>query len=522
MSQSNTMPSGIPYIVGNETAERFSYYGMKAILTIFMVNYLHMSEHDAIHWMHTFGSAVYFMPIFGALIADVFLGKYKTILSLSIVYCIGHLILALNETQQGLYWGLTFIAIGSGGIKPCVSAHVGDQFNKNNSHLVEKIFGYFYVAINMGAFVSSMATPLLLKYYGPSIAFGIPGLLMLLATYIFWLGRKSFVHIPPFGKEYLKLLTSKEGLSAIGRLMFIYLFIAVFWALYDQNGSTWILQANNGYMNKEVDLYFFSFEILPDQIQTINPFLILFFVPLFSHVLYPWIDRIIPLSPLKKIFIGMLIATIPYILLGMVEDWMFKGQTVSVHWHFLAYLFLTIAEILISVTALEFSYTQAPNAIKSSIMGLYLFSVSLGNVFVTIINDVNAQETAIQLQSNNHYLTVSSNEVLIQGEKLELPEDKKIFVINALNDTSYVGGTYYIGQPLQKNTYQILDNQGTRLQLIAPDKLPQGVITGHTHLLKGGNYFYFYAAVMLLTAILFSYIAFHYKGKTYIQDHPLG
>jgi POT family proton-dependent oligopeptide transporter len=517
------MPSGIPYIVGNETAERFSYYGMKAILTIFMVNYLRMSEHDAIHWMHTFGSAVYFMPIFGALIADIFLGKYKTILTLSIVYCIGHIILALNETQDGLFWGLTFIAVGSGGIKPCVSAHVGDQFKKENSHLVEKVFGYFYVAINMGAFVSSMATPFLLKYYGPAVAFGIPGFLMLIATFIFWLGRKSFVHIPPFGKEYLKLLTSKEGLTAIGRLMFIYLFIAVFWSLYDQNGSTWIIQANNGYMDKHVDLYFFSFEILPDQIQTINPFLILFFVPLFSSVLYPWIDKLIPLSPLKKILIGMLIACIPYILLGIVENWMFEGKTVSVHWQFLIYFFMTIAEILISVTALEFSYTQAPNAIKSSIMGLYLFSVSLGNVFVTVINDVNSQETLIYLQEKNHQLIVNSiDSYLLEGEKLELNENKQLFVVNALKDTSYIGGTYYIGKSLTKNTYILLDNQGKPLEVLEDKSLPKSPEIGHTHKLKGGNYFYFYAVFMLVTALLFSYVAFNYKGKTYIQDHPLG
>ena len=130
------MPSGIPFIIGNEAAERFSFYGMKAILTIFMVNHLNMSDSTATEWYHNFNSAVYFLPLLGALLSDLFIGKYKTILYLSIFYCFGHLVLALNETQDGLYWGLVLISLGAGGIKPCVSSHVGDQFGEGNKHLV--------------------------------------------------------------------------------------------------------------------------------------------------------------------------------------------------------------------------------------------------------------------------------------------------------------------------------------------------------------------------------------------------
>src|SRR5690606_20028323 len=131
----------------------------------------------------------------GALLADVFWGKYKTILTLSIVYCLGHLALALDETRLGLSVGLGLIAIGSGGIKPCVSAHVGDQFGKKNFHLVSKIFSWFYFSINFGSFISTLMTPWLLRNYGPHWAFGVPGGLMLIATIVFWMGRKRFVHI---------------------------------------------------------------------------------------------------------------------------------------------------------------------------------------------------------------------------------------------------------------------------------------------------------------------------------------
>jgi proton-dependent oligopeptide transporter, POT family len=130
------MPPGVPYIIGNEAAERFSYYGMRTILVVFMTRHLMdrsgelapMSDEQAKYWYHQFMSAVYFFPILGALLADIFLGKYRTIIGLSIVYCLGHLALALDETRVGLAVGLTLIAIGSGGIKPCVTAHVGDQF----------------------------------------------------------------------------------------------------------------------------------------------------------------------------------------------------------------------------------------------------------------------------------------------------------------------------------------------------------------------------------------------------------
>ena len=148
---SKNIPKGIPYIIGNELAERFSFYGMKCILVVFMTKYLmtsngdSMSNSDATYWYHLFTSVVYFTPILGAIISDVFLGKYRTILILSIVYCFGHLALAIDQTTWGLSIGLSLIAVGAGGIKSCVSAHVGDQFGKTNSYLLEKIFSWFYI-----------------------------------------------------------------------------------------------------------------------------------------------------------------------------------------------------------------------------------------------------------------------------------------------------------------------------------------------------------------------------------------
>ena len=218
------MPKGIPFIIGNEAAERFSFYGMKTILAVFMTKYLWlmndtpgqiMSDAAVSEKVHLFSSAVYLTPLLGAFISDAFFGKYRTIIWLSLVYCAGHAALALmgiqGEAAMWLIAGLALISLGAGGIKPCVSAHVGDQFGASNGHLVTKIFNYFYWSINLGAFLSTMLTPWLMEWYGPHVAFGVPGVLMGLATLVFWMGRNRFIHIPAGGTAFLKETFSPVG-----------------------------------------------------------------------------------------------------------------------------------------------------------------------------------------------------------------------------------------------------------------------------------------------------------------------
>jgi len=105
--------------------------------------------------------------------------------------------------QFWLLAGLGLIALGAGGIKPCVSAHVGDQFGRSNQHLLTKIFNIFYFSINAGAVVSNLLIPVILKWHGPHWAFGIPGVLMALATLFFWMGRRKFIHVPAKGREFI-------------------------------------------------------------------------------------------------------------------------------------------------------------------------------------------------------------------------------------------------------------------------------------------------------------------------------
>ena len=385
---SNTLPSGIPYIVANEAAERFSYYGMRAILVVFMTQYLMnssglpdvMPENEAQGYFHLFVSSVYFMPLFGALLSDGLLGKYRTILVLSLVYCLGHFALAVDNTRMGLLIGQGLIAMGAGGIKPCVSAHVGDQFGIANRHLMAKVYSWFYFSINLGAFAAMLIIPWLLEHYGAAVAFAVPGLLMGLATVTFWSGRFRFVHVPPAGMNFIKEMRSRGGLTRLGKLASIYAFIAVFWALFDQTGSSWIMQA------QKMDRIVFGIELLPSQIQAANPLLIMVLTPLFSYFIYPLLSRLFILTALRKMMLGLFLTVIAFVIPSAIQMQLDAGLTPPIFWQLLAYVLLTSAEVMVSITCLEFSYTQAPKTMKSLVMAFYFLSVAIGNLFTGAVN----------------------------------------------------------------------------------------------------------------------------------------
>ena len=281
---SEKMPAGIPYILTNEAAERFAFYGMSSILVVFMTKYLMggdgaravMDKEPAKEWFHLFTAAVYFTPLIGALISDVWLGKYRTIFAFSVLYCAGLALLAWDQTRLGLAGGLILIALGSGIIKPCVSANVGDQFGQRNKHLISNMYSWFYFAINLGACVSMFACPLLLDRYGPRIGFGVPALLMVFATIAFVLGRWKYVHIPPTGRKRLAEVLDKDVRKILARLCVIYVFVAMFFALFYQSQSAWVLQA------EKTDLRWLWFNWLPAQVQFVNSLFIMIMIPLFA------------------------------------------------------------------------------------------------------------------------------------------------------------------------------------------------------------------------------------------------
>ena len=423
----STLPPGVPYIIGNEAAERFNFYGMKSILTVFMAHYIlnqsgalaPMRPNEAYEYTHYFTAGVYYLPIFGAILADGWLGKYRTILSLSIVYCLGSLTLSLMDTSWAigigqrtmLAIGLGLICIGSGGIKPCVSANVGDQFGESNKHLLSKMFGWFYFSINAGSFISSILCPWLLANgaLGPRWAFGIPGISMVVATIFFWAGRKKMVHVPPSGLGYLReAFGTREGLAILGRIAMVYFFILFFWALWGMsNGVEWTLQAEKMDLHVAwlpwISLGFSPFylsagwglNLIAAQVQTANPIFILLFIPLVNYVIYPAINRVFPLTSLRKIGIGLFLTGLSFVVIVWLQGKIDHGLKPSINWQFLAYGILTLGEAMVSITGLEFSYTQAPNSMKSSVMALWLLFIATGEAFVGKVNgwDLNADGT---------------------------------------------------------------------------------------------------------------------------------
>ena len=414
-------PSSIKYIIGNEAAERFSYYGLRAILTVYLTTHFFNPTGDPLlqagaearanEATHFFITLNYLMPIAGALIADWFLGKYAVILWLSFVYCIGNFFMAGFTDHYSLFMTrLVLIAIGSGGIKPCVSANVGDQFDETNKSLISKAFSLFYLSINFGSFFSTLFIPYLLTKFGPKIAFGVPGVLMFLATLLFYAGRKKYRRIPPAGfpkENFLSInfyiltklnrimkgekaknialekfsSTAVDAIFSVWKVLSLFAFAPAYWMLSDQSTSEWVIQAT------KLDLNVWGLTLLPQQVQAANPIMILILTPLIGTIIYPLIEKGgFNFTEHRKILLGFILLILSFVIIYFLQVKIDGGESPSVLWQILSYLLLTIAEILVYLTGLEYAYSQAPASMKSTIMSFWLLTISLGNYFVSLIN----------------------------------------------------------------------------------------------------------------------------------------
>src|SRR5919106_2820287 len=447
------IPHQIRYIIGNEGCERFSFYGMRNILTVFLVSslLLYLPEEDRARVgkdvFHTFVIGVYFFPLLGGWLADRFFGKYNTIFWLSLVYCAGHACLATFESNRaGFYTGLGLIALGSGGIKPCVAAFVGDQFDQTNKHRAKVVFDAFYWIINFGSFFASALMPLSLRHLGPRVAFGIPGALMLIATIIFWLGRKQYVMLPPAPPNphsFLRvsrdaiasgirgqvlaaiavatsigsfLLMPKFGfviaacLALVGVIAFgglgvwlqldavrdkhpadaiagarAVLRVLVLFALVTPFWSLFDQKASTWVLQANAMEKPSWFQ--PAQMQALNPALVMLLIPFNNLVLYPAIGRFgYELTALRRMTSGIAFAGLSWIVVGAMQLVLDHGDTFSITWQVLPYALLTFGEVLVATTGLEFAYSQAPLSMKGAIMAFWNLSVTIGNLWVLVAN----------------------------------------------------------------------------------------------------------------------------------------
>ncbi|XP_057642449.1 solute carrier family 15 member 1 [Chionomys nivalis] len=360
-------PVSIFFIVVNEFCERFSYYGMRALLVLYFRNFLRWDDDLATAIYHTFAALCYLTPILGALIADSWLGKFKTIISLSIVYTIGQIVIAVSSihdltdhnrdgTPDSLpvhvalsMIGLILIAFGTGGIKPCVSAFGGDQFEEGQEKQRNQFFSIFYLAINAGSLISTIVTPILrvqecgihTQQACYPLAFGVPAALMAVSLIVFVLGSGMYKKFKPQGnimskvakcigfaiknrfrhrsKQFPKrehwLDWAKEKyderlisqVKMVMKVMFLYIPLPMFW------GSRWTLQATT--MSGKIG----SMEIQPDQMQTVNAILIVIMVPIMDAVVYPLIAKCFNFTSLKKMTVGMFLASMAFVAAAIVQ-----------------------------------------------------------------------------------------------------------------------------------------------------------------------------------------------------------
>uniref|UniRef100_A0A7I4XVV5 Solute carrier family 15 member 2 n=1 Tax=Haemonchus contortus TaxID=6289 RepID=A0A7I4XVV5_HAECO len=364
MSKLRSYPPTVFLMLGNEFCERFSFYGMKAILTLYFIYEHGYTESFATLIYHAFTCVAYLSPLLGSVLADSYLGRFKVILYGSSIYVLGHVLLSFGAVPTlGLgvrtffdYGGLFVIALATGAIKPCVSAFAADQFTEEQQDLRAQFFSFFYFSINAGSLFAIILTPILRgrvsclgSQYCFPLAFGVPGVLMVVALLFFLCGWKMYKKFPPsreniagavirciwlagtrtlsgycrrsskpvahwldraapeFSSDMIQAVRSFVNVAVIfGPLVF-------FWALFDQQGSTWVLQA------RRLDGRIGWLTVLPEQINILNPLVVLIMVPVFEGIIYPCARKLIKVTPLRKMTVGGLLTALAFIMAGLLQ-----------------------------------------------------------------------------------------------------------------------------------------------------------------------------------------------------------
>jgi POT family proton-dependent oligopeptide transporter len=313
-----------------------------------------------------------------------------------------------------LVTGLGLIAFGSGGIKPCVSAFMGDQFKPEQSHLLQKAYGAFYWSINIGSFFSFLIIPWIKDKHGYSMAFGLPGIFMAIATFIFWLGTKHYTRVPPsretksagFFKVFFAALGGKRqpgqkfwdaarsrfskaeiaAAASVPPILMVFALIPIFFSLFNQTNSTWVLQGE-----KMLPTTVFGLGIGAEQMQSMNPLIVMILVPTFTLGIYPFIGKYA--SPLRRIATGMFLAALAYVAVATLQWKIEHGAQLCVLWQTVPYFILTAAEVLVSTTGLEFAFRESAPEMKSIVMSFWLLMMAFGDLLIVVITELGSKVT---------------------------------------------------------------------------------------------------------------------------------
>ena len=368
-------PIGFWFIFWGELAERCSFYGMRALLTVYMVEQLHFEDENATRVYHLFVMSCYFLPLVGGWIADNYLGKYWTIVGFSLPYILGHVIIGW-ESELWLFVALALLAMGTGVIKPNISTLMGltyDQRRPGLEQLRSDAFSIFYAAINIGSAISTTWLPSVRMEHGFSKAFLIPAVLMFFA-FVFFAAGKRFYAVEVIERRTKTPAERKLQFDVIYRLSGILLVVTIFWMIFDQHGSTWTYFARD-----HLVLNVFGKQIPPEQLQALNPWFIIALLPVMAIA---W--RLLPkfgihLKPTSKMAIGMALTGVCMGVMALASYFAGEGR-VSIAWQIVAYLMITVAEICVSVIGLELSFSVAPKSMKSFVSACWLLPVAFANI----------------------------------------------------------------------------------------------------------------------------------------------
>ncbi|WP_282041269.1 peptide MFS transporter [Winogradskyella flava] len=380
-------PVGLYVLFFTEMWERFSYYGMRALLVLYLTSKttdvnpgVGWTQGEALALYGWYTALVYIMSIPGGILADKFLGQKKSVILGAILLVIGHSVLAI-EAMWAFYTGLAFIILGVGCLKPNISTMVGGLYKKGDVRR-DKGFTIFYIGINIGAFLSGLVVGYVGEVHGWHYGFGLAGILMVLGLIQFLAGQKYLVHVGNYlGKSdkvedqeaYKRPLTKIEKDRVIV-LLISFLLIIAFFAAFEQAGGLM-----NIYAKEKTNRMLMGWEVPATWFQSLNSF---FIITLGVGIAAFWAKRKLKgteASSLFKMIIGLGITGIGFLFMSAAASEYDNAGTSAMYWLVLAYLFHTIGELCLSPVSLSFVTKLAPAKYASIMMGIYFATTGLGN-----------------------------------------------------------------------------------------------------------------------------------------------
>ncbi|MCJ7801941.1 MAG: peptide MFS transporter [Candidatus Marinimicrobia bacterium] len=378
-------PKGLYILFFTEMWERFSYYGMRAILTLYMITEV-SQKNPGLGWDDAFAlsiygwytMAVYVMSIPGGIIADRWLGQKKTVLYGGILLVFGHSILAIDAIWA-FAAGLTLIVLGVGGLKPNISTMVGGLYREGDPRR-DKGFTIFYIGINIGAWLAALIVGGVGEIYGWHYGFGLAGIGMTLGLAQYLYGQKYLKDVgePPAKKNETKEAIHKP-LTKIEKDRMVVLFLSfiviiAFWAAFEQAGGLM-----NIYTNEKVNRMFLGWQIPTSWFQSLNPLFIIIFGTLVAGFWYKRQTLGKEASTIFKMAIGIMIMGTGFLMMSGAALQAESAGQAGMYWIIAAYLLHTIGELCASPTALSFITKLAPVKYGSLMMGSYFAATGLGN-----------------------------------------------------------------------------------------------------------------------------------------------